>query len=79
MKLALLLLTPLFLIGVIDWNTKNIEQMQYKTTKHIISDVIYTKPSFDISEEDMEDQKAKYEANMEALYKQAKVSPEKWL
>ena len=55
-------------IGYIDWNTKAIEELQYKTPNHIISDVIYEKPSFDISKEDMEAQKAKYEAEQEKLY-----------
>ena len=68
MKLALLLLTPLFLIGGIDWDTLQLEQ---KAQKLSITEEIMITPSFDISKEDMEAQKLKYEAQMDLLYKQA--------
>ena len=69
MKIMITILTlSILAVGFIDWNTKAIEELQYKTPGHIISDVIYTKPSFDISKEDMEAQKAKYEAKMNELY-----------
>jgi hypothetical protein len=76
MKLALLLLTPLLLIGVIDWQTLQLEQ---KAQKLSIREEIAEPPSFHISKKDIEAQRLKYEANMEALYRQAKASPEKWL
>jgi len=70
MKLALLLLTPLFLIGVIDGNTLELEQ---KAQKLSIREEIITTPTFHISKEDMEAQKLKYEENMNLLYKQAQL------
>lgn len=51
-------------VGYIDWETKIIEQLQYKTINHIISDVVYEKPSFHISKEDMEAQRKKHEEKM---------------
>lgn len=69
MKTMITIITlSILAVWYIDWNTKAIEQLQYKTPKHIISDVIYTKPSFDIAKQDMEAQKAKYEAEQEKLY-----------
>ena len=69
MKIMITILTlSILAVGFIDWNTKYIEELQYKTPKHLISDVVYTKPSFDIAKEDMEAQKAKYEAKMNELY-----------
>jgi len=71
MKLALLLLTPLFLIGVIDGNTLELEQ---KAKKFEFREEIMTTPTFHISKEDMEAQKLKFEANMDLLlYKQAQL------
>lgn len=69
MKTMITILTlSILAVGYIDWNTKYIEELQYKTPKHLISDVIYEKPSFDIAKEDMEAQKAKYEAKQNELY-----------
>lgn len=69
MKIMITILTlSILAVGYIDWNTKAIEELQYKTPKHLISDVIYTKPSFDIAKEDMEAQRLKYEAKMNELY-----------
>ena len=70
MKLALLLLTPLLLIGVIDGNTLELEQ---KAQKFEFREEIITTPTFLISKEDMEAQKLKYEENMNLLYKQAQL------
>lgn len=62
MKTMLTIITlSILAIGYVDWNTKYIEELQYKTPKHIISDVIYTKPSFHISKEDIEAQRKKAE------------------
>lgn len=69
MKTMITILTlSILAVGYIDWNTKYIEELQYKTPKHLISDVIYEKPSFDIAKEDMEAQKAKFEAKQNELY-----------
>lgn len=69
MKTMITILTlSILAVGFIDWNTKYIEELQYKTPKHLISDVIYEKPSFDIAKEDMEAQRLKYEAKQNELY-----------
>lgn len=69
MKIMITILTlSILAIGYIDWNTKAIEELQYKTPNHIISDVIYEKPSFIITEQDKEAQRKKAEAKWIYLY-----------
>lgn len=69
MKIMITILTlSILAVWYIDWNTKAIEELQYKTPSHIISDVIYEKPSFIITEQEKEAQKLKYESKMNELY-----------
>lgn len=63
-----IIILSILAVWYIDWNTKAIEQLQYKTPKHIISDVIYEKPSFDITEEEKEAQRKKAEEKWIHLY-----------
>ena len=69
MKTMITILTlSILAIWYIDWNTKAIEELQYKTPSHIISDVIYEKPSFIITEEQKEAQRKKAEDMRIPLY-----------
>lgn len=49
-------------------NQSCLKELQYKTPKHIISDIVYKKPEFKISQSDMEKQKKKHEDKMNELF-----------
>lgn len=69
MKIMITILTlSILAVGYIDWNTKAIEELQYKTPHHLISDVIYEKPSFIITEQEKEVQRKKAEEKWIYLY-----------
>lgn len=52
-------------------NQNCLKQLQYKTPKHIVSDIVYTKPEFKISQADMEKQRKKHEEKMNELFELA--------